>query len=205
MSSIRAYRLVETLQERGHDVLLTGGLAVEAWSGKTFQSDDWDIVGGPYVDYDAVIDTLRDLGYEKRGNSWYLVDGEFPARNKGEFITTQYPWGKTFETTITIYHAEKDPKPDINIECVCPEWLFTDRVVKAEAGQVVYAEQALFLNEQFRKGSSYQWSPQLEQHIAEDRSVPESHRTEQWLCEVAGQTDDENQSSDQDVDDDLSI
>lgn len=188
MGSIRAYQLVETLQDKGHDVLLTGGLAIEAWSGKTFQSDDWDIVGGPNVDYDAVTETLRNFGYEKRGNSWYLVDGEFPARNKGEFITAQYPWGKTFETTITISHAESDPKPTITIDCVCPEWLFVDRVRKAESGQVVYAEQALFLNEQFKKGSAYQWSKSLERRMADDRSVPESHRTEQWLRDVTGQS-----------------
>lgn len=66
MAGIKAYRLVQKLQEKGHNVLLTGGLAVEAWSGQDFKTSDWDIVGGPDVDYQSVHDELRNLGYKKK-------------------------------------------------------------------------------------------------------------------------------------------
>lgn len=173
MAGLRAYRLVQELQERGHDVLLTGGLAIEAWSERDFKTGDWDLVGGANVNFDEVHRTLRELGYEKRGNTWYLTTGDLPPRNGGEFIVSQYLWGKTY----TVEFRDRD----LEIETVAPEWLYVNRCKKAWQGRPSYAEQALFLLEKFGRSDAYDWNKKLIEGVADRLDVPEKTLKEDWL------------------------
>lgn len=162
MVSYKAFKLVSDLQERGCDVLLTGGAPVEFWSGETFKTGDWDIVAGPGGDYEEITEALRDLGYERKGRRWYRVrEGNLLPGNPGEFIRTKYPWWKTHTLVF---------KDLFEIEAVAPEWLFVDRVDKAYAGDPRYAEQALFIHDKF---ADEDWDEELVKKIAESRGVSE--------------------------------
>lgn len=178
MANIRAYRLVETLQNRGLDVLLTGGLAVEGWSGKEFKTGDWDIVGGPDVDFNSVTEALKKLGYVKNGNVWVLQEDDLPPQNPGQFFTTQYLWGKI--------HTLRIVDKDIEVETVAPEWLYVDRARKVRRGLLDYAEQGLFVHQKFNEAEQYSWSQEFVRKIASSRNVPHKVLDPTFLQNKAG-------------------
>lgn len=173
MVNFKAFELVSDLQKEGLDILLTGGAPIEIWSGEAFKTSDWDIVAGLESDYEKITETLRKFGYEKRGNSWYLVREGLPPRNPGELIKSKYPWAKTH--TLKIGNL-------FEVETVAPEWLFVNRAKKARAGEPKYAEQALFIHDKF---SDSDWNEELVRDISNRRGVPKKGLELDYLENIA--------------------
>lgn len=116
------------------------------------------------------------------------MNGDVPPQNGGEFIQSQYLWGKTYRVEIV--------DKDIVIDTVAPEWLFVNRCKKLWQGRISYGEQVLFIYAKFANNTNYDWNKDLIESIAKRHDLPEKARQTSWITNrvTAGDVSLENEN-----------
>jgi hypothetical protein len=79
-----AFAVCSALDDRGLVAVLTGGSAATFYAPEQYQSDDVDFVIVSGIDRKGGAESLRNLGYSDRGQTWFHTTNEF---------TVEFPTG----------------------------------------------------------------------------------------------------------------